>query len=109
MMFRIFFLVFISFEALVCAWLVASGISVQWDADGISRGIGGGYAIAATLAIFLFVVPAFILWKQNKHPALAAILALIPLIPMITVLETAITSSQWYISWFVWRQAPWFL
>jgi hypothetical protein len=108
MMFRIALLVIIGFEALVCAWLLASGISVQWDADGTSQGIGPFYAMAAILAFFLFVLPAFTLWQQNKYSGLAAALALIPLVPMIAVVEPVITNSNWYISWFVWRQAPWF-
>ncbi|KFG68435.1 hypothetical protein [Microvirga sp. BSC39] len=99
--------VLIVFEALVCAWILASGISAQWDADGISQGIGAIYAIGAALAFLLFVLPAFILWRRDKHPALAFILVLVPLVPMITVIEPMVTGSQWYISWFVWRQAPW--
>jgi hypothetical protein len=108
MMFRIVLLGIIGFEALVCAWFLASGISVQWDADGISKGIGAFYAMAAALAFFLFVLPAFTLWQQNRYPVLALILALIPLVPVISVIGPGITSSQWYISWFVWRQAPWY-
>jgi glycerol-3-phosphate acyltransferase PlsY len=104
---RILLPILIAFEALACAWILASSISVQWDADGISRGIGAVYAINAVLAFLLFVLPAFTLWYQNKYTSLALILTLIPLVPMITVIEPVITSSQWYISWFVWRQAPW--
>jgi hypothetical protein len=107
MMARTLLLYLIGFEALVCAWLLASGVAVQWDADGISMGIGAIHAISAILAFLLFVLPVFILWRSNKYPALAFMLALIPLVPMITVIEPVITNSQWYISWFVWRQAPW--
>jgi hypothetical protein len=97
----------ISFETLVCAGLLASGIVSQWDADGISRGIAAAYAVAATLVFLCFVLPAFLLARKRRSSAVALILVLIPLVPGIGVIGPVITSSEWYISWFVWRQAPW--
>ncbi len=93
------------------AWLriLIGGISAQWvDEDPIGSGIAAAYAIVATLVLFLFVVPAFRLARKRESLGLAAILVAAPLAPIVWLLESEITTSQWYISWFVWRQAPWF-
>jgi hypothetical protein len=103
MMFRILLLILIGFEAIVCAFLLIAGIAAQWEADGISRGVGAVYAIAATLIFLLFVFPAFVFVKRRKSLVLATFLTLVPLALIIWVLEPWITGSQWYISRFVWR------
>jgi hypothetical protein len=108
MMLRTSVLVLCGLETLVWLTLLIAGISAQWDdGDPIGRGIAAAQAIAATLVFLLFVVPAFRLARKGESLGLAAILVAVPLAPIVWVLEPVITTSNWYISWFVWKQAPW--
>jgi hypothetical protein len=106
-MHRTLLIALVGFETLVCAGLLVGGIASQWDADGMGRGIAAAYAIGAILAFLCFVLPALLLVRKGRSPGLALILLLIPLVPMIGIIGPMITSSEWYISWFVWRRAPW--
>ena len=95
-------------ETFVWLGIVIVGISALWDADRTGRAFASAHVIAATLVFLLFVVPAFRLAKKSESLGLAALLAAVPIAAIVWLLEREITTSQWYISWFVWKQAPWF-
>jgi hypothetical protein len=108
MMLRTLVLFLCGLEALVWLWILIQGISALWDEDRLGRAFAAGHAIAATLLFLLFVVPSFRLARKGKSLSLAAVLAAVPLAAIVWLVEPMITGSQWYISWFVWKQAPWF-